>query len=176
VTSYTRVLVGEFSSDVVLRPPPPTLPCGDVVHRPPPRTLPCGNVVRRTPPPTLPRGDVVHRPPPPKCLLATALLDECKGHGLRGTSVISRLFLPRGCGLTALFSNRRLSLPVLLFSLIGKWLVRRPPAYAASPPAAHERSIRLRGAGGQERPRAAVAVSSGEQAIHRDDGGGATGR
>jgi hypothetical protein len=42
--------------------------------------------------------------------------------GLRGTSVISRLFLPRGCGLTALFSNRRLSLPVLLFSLIGECL------------------------------------------------------
>jgi hypothetical protein len=54
--------------------------------------------------------------------LATALLDECEGRGLRGTSVISRLFLPRGCGLTALFSNRRLSLPVLLFSLIGECL------------------------------------------------------
>jgi len=50
------------------------------------------------------------------------LHDECKGRGLRGTAVISRLFLPRGCGLTALFSNRRLSLPVLLFSLIGECL------------------------------------------------------
>jgi hypothetical protein len=54
--------------------------------------------------------------------LATALLNECKGRGLRGTSVISRLFLPRGCRLTALFSNRRLSLPVSLFSLIGECL------------------------------------------------------
>jgi hypothetical protein len=52
--------------------------------------------------------------------LATALLDECEGRGLCGTSVISRLFLPRGCGLLALFSNRRLSLPVALFSLIGE--------------------------------------------------------
>jgi hypothetical protein len=32
------------------------------------------------------------------------------------------LFLPRGCRLTALFSNRRLSLPVSLFSLIGECL------------------------------------------------------
>jgi hypothetical protein len=54
--------------------------------------------------------------------LATALLDECKGRGLCGTSVISRVFLPRGCRLTALFSNCRLSLPVLLFSLIGECL------------------------------------------------------
>jgi len=54
-----------------------------------------------------------------QCLLATALLDKCEGRGLRGTSFISRLFLPRGCGLT-LFSNRRLSLPVSLFSLIGE--------------------------------------------------------
>jgi hypothetical protein len=51
-------------------------------------------------------------------LLATALLDECEGRGLRGTSVISRLFLPRGCRL----SNRRLSLPVSLFCLIGECL------------------------------------------------------
>ena len=55
-------------------------------------------------------------------LLATALLDECKGRGLRGTLVISRLFLPRGCRLTALFSNCRLSLPVSLFSFIGECL------------------------------------------------------
>jgi hypothetical protein len=54
--------------------------------------------------------------------LATALLDECEGRGLCGTSVISRLFLPRGFHLTALFSNRRLSLPVSLISLIGKCL------------------------------------------------------
>jgi len=54
--------------------------------------------------------------------LATALLDECKGRGLRGTSVISHLFLPRGFRLTALFFNRRLSLLVSLFSLIGKCL------------------------------------------------------
>jgi hypothetical protein len=53
---------------------------------------------------------------------ATALLNECEGRGLRGTSVISRLFLPRGCRLTALFANRRLSLPVSLFSLIGECL------------------------------------------------------
>jgi hypothetical protein len=54
--------------------------------------------------------------------LATALLNECEGRGLRGTSFISRLFLPHGCHLTALFFNRRLSLPVSLVSLIGKCL------------------------------------------------------
>jgi hypothetical protein len=54
--------------------------------------------------------------------LATALLDECEGRGLRGTSYISRLFLPRGFHLTAVFSNRRLSLPVSLISLIGECL------------------------------------------------------
>jgi hypothetical protein len=54
--------------------------------------------------------------------LATALHDECKGRGLCGTSVISRLFVPRGCGLTALFSNCPLSLPVSLFSLIRECL------------------------------------------------------
>jgi hypothetical protein len=57
-----------------------------------------------------------------QCLLATALLNECEGRGRRCTSVISRLFLPRGCRLTALFSNRRLSLPVSLISLIGECL------------------------------------------------------
>ena len=57
-----------------------------------------------------------------QCLVATALLDECEGREFRSTSFISRLFLPRGCGLTALFSNRRLSLPQSLFCLIGKCL------------------------------------------------------
>jgi hypothetical protein len=57
-----------------------------------------------------------------ECLVATALLDECEGRGLCGNLFISRLFLQRGCALTALFSNRRLSLPVSLFSLIGECL------------------------------------------------------
>ena len=39
-----------------------------------------------------------------------------------GTLVISCLFLLRSCRLTALFYNRRLSLPVLHFSLIGECL------------------------------------------------------
>ena len=39
-----------------------------------------------------------------------------------GTLVISCLFLLRSCRLTALFYNRRLSLPVSHFSLIGKYL------------------------------------------------------
>ena len=54
--------------------------------------------------------------------MVTALHDECEGRGLRGTAVISHLFLPRSCGLTALFSNYCLSLPVSLFSLIGECL------------------------------------------------------
>ena len=57
-----------------------------------------------------------------QCLVATALLSKCEGHGLGGTSFIGRVFLLRGCRLTALFSNRRLSLPVSLFSLIGECL------------------------------------------------------
>ena len=57
-----------------------------------------------------------------QCLVATALLSKCEGHGLGGTSFIGRVFLLRGCRLTALFSNRRLSLPVLRFSLIGECL------------------------------------------------------
>ena len=39
-----------------------------------------------------------------------------------GTLVISCLFLLRSCRLTALFYNRRLSLPVSLLSLTGKCL------------------------------------------------------
>ena len=55
-------------------------------------------------------------------LLATVLLNECKGHELCGMSFIRHLFLLRGCRLMALFFNRCLSLPVLLFSLIGECL------------------------------------------------------
>ena len=50
------------------------------------------------------------------------LLNDYEGRRLCDTSFISRLLFPRGCGLTALFSYCRLSLPVLLFSLIGKCL------------------------------------------------------
>ncbi len=45
-----------------------------------------------------------------------------QGRGLHGSSVISGLFVPRGCHLTALFYNCHLSLPVSLFSLIGECL------------------------------------------------------
>ena len=62
----------------------------------------------------MPRGDVVvFRPRAPQRVRGLRTLRHV---------VISRLFLPRGCGLTALFSYRRLSLPVLLYSLIGKCL------------------------------------------------------